>query len=1036
MRAHNLSAWAIAHRPLILFFMIIAAGVGIFAYANLGREEDPAFAVNTMVVSAGWPGATLVDTMNELTNTLAEKLEETPNLDYLKSYTTPGQTVIYVNLRDSTPPSEIPNAWYEVRKKISDITQNLPEGTQGPYFNDEYGDVYGILFGVTFDGYTWQQARDFAETAKAAFLSVKDTGKVDIFGTQDEKYYLSFSPEQLAAINVNLNQIMAALADQNAVVPAGVITTPNEGILIDVSGAFVDTQSLENINLYIGGTFYKLSQLAKITRGPVDPPTKMYEVNGKKAIGIGISMRAGGNNLTFGKEIGAVAAKLQQQFPIGIDLVQVSDQPEIVKEAIHSFTSALFEAIAIVLVVSFVSLGLRAGLVVALSIPLVLAIVFFFLYSVDISLQRISLGALVISLGLLVDDAMITVESMVSRIEAGDEKAAAGSYAYQATAFPMLTGTLVTIAGFLPIGMAKSSVGQYTFSLFAVIGIALVTSWFVAVIFAPVIGFTVLPNKIKKKKEGGPGRLMRTFIHVLTVCMRHRYTTVVVTVALFGLALYGQNFMQRQFFPASDRKELLVTMLLPANSSIYATQTEVDRVAKLIEGDQDVVGYSAYVGGGAIRFYLPLDVQGENNFTAQMVVVTKDLQARARVEAKLDAAIADMGTFTGRVSRLELGPPVGWPVQYRVTATTIDEARSLGAQVAEILRNSGLVMSVNTDWSEKTKAVRLEINQDKARQVGLSSKDIAQQLYTIHNGAVVTQIRDYIYLVDVVARATDTDRLSLETLRNVQLNLPSGASIPITEVATLSYGLDEVYVWRRNRQPTVTVQADPISGLQAPTVFARLAPQMKEFAAKLPTGAYIEDGGTLEKSDQSNASVIAQVPFMLGIVLIVLMIQLQSFSRLALVLSVAPLGFIGVVVTLIATGTPFGFIAVLGVIALLGMVVRNSVILVDRIEYNHAQGLATWEAVLEATEARLRPILLTASAAILGMIPIMSDVFWGPMAYAIAGGLAGATLLTLLFLPALYVIWFRVKPPTHEESDRAQEARRAAAAAAEPAASS
>jgi len=1010
MKGHNLSAWAIGHRTLILFFMILFLLAGGFAYVNLGREEDPTFAINTMVVSAAWPGATLVDTMNELTNTIEEKLEETPNLDVIKSYTTPGQTLIYVQLRDSTPPSAIPDAWYQVRKKVADIQHNLPDGTVGPFFNDEYGDVFGIVYGITFDGYSWREARDFAEAAKAAFLRAADTGKVEIFGDQEEKIYLTFSPDQLASIGVRFADVMNAIAAQNAVAPAGIITTDQEEILLDVSGALTDVDSIRAINLYVGGKFYNISQLATVARQPVDPPTKMFQVNGKPAIGIGISMRAGGNNLTFGDEITAIARQLQQDFPIGIDLVQVSDQPEVVRAAIEGFTSALFEAVVIVLAVSFVSLGLRAGLVVALSIPLVLAIVFLFLYSADISLQRISLGALVISLGLLVDDAMITVESMVSRIELGDPKPVAASYAYDSVAFPMLTGTIVTMSGFLPIGLAHSSVGQYTFSLFAVIAVALLTSWFVAVIFSPVIGVAVLPATIKAK-HGEQGRMMKAFIGLLTFCMRWRYVTVAVTVLLFVLSLAGQTLLQRQFFPASDRPELLVTLILPANSSILATQTEVDRVAAVFKDDPDVASYSAYVGGGAIRFYLPLDVQGDNEFVAQMVIVSRDLEARARVEAKLEEAIAGMDGFTGRVARLELGPPVGWPVQYRVTGNTIDQARDFAQQVANVLRQSGAAQTVNFDWSEKTKAVRVEINQDRARQLGLSSESIAQQLYAIHSGMVATQLRDDIYLVDVVARATATDRLSLETLRTLQLNLPNGQSVPLAEVATLEYGLDEAYVWRRASKPTVTVQADPAGGLEAPTVFQRLRPQMEAIAATMPPGAKIEEGGTVEKSDQSTSSVIAQVPLMAGVVLIVLMLQLQSFSRLALVLSVAPLGFIGVVAALLFTDTPFGFIALLGVIALFGMIVRNSVILVDRIEYNHDQGLSTWDAVLEATESRLRPILLTAAAAILGMIPIMHDVFWGPMAYAIAGGLAGATLLTLLFLPALYIIWFRVKPP-------------------------
>ena len=1010
MKGLNLSAWAIAHRPLILFFMILAVAVGGMSFTELGREEDPSFSVTTMVVSAAWPGATLVDTMNELTNTIEEKLEETPYIDHLRSYVTPGQTVIYVDLKDSTPPSAIPDAWYQVRKKVSDIEENLPDGVYGPFFNDEFGDVFGIVYGVTFDGFSWRQARDFAETAKSAFLGAPDVSKVEIFGDQEEKIYLSFSPAQLAALNLNLGQILQAIADQNAVTPAGIITTADEEIQVEVSGALVDTASLAAMNFYVNDRFYKLTEIAKISRGTVDPPTKMFEVNGKKAIGIGVSMRAGGNNLVFGEGLMAAAARLQQQFPIGIDLVLVSDQPQVVKKAIGGFTKALYEAIIIVLVVSFLSLGLRAGLVVALSIPLVLAIVFLVMNTLGITLQRISLGALVISLGLLVDDAMITVESMVARIEEGTAKVEAASYAYVSTAFPMLTGTLVTIAGFLPIGLAKSSVGQYTFSLFAVIAVALVTSWFVAVIFSPVIGVTVLPATFKKK-HAGPGRFMRLFIRVLTACMRFRYVTVAVTLGLFALALWGQNFIQRQFFPASDRPELLLTLILPSSGSILATEKVVDDVARVIEGDPDVAGTSAYVGGGAIRFYLPLDVQGDNDFVAQMVVVAQDLEARGRLEEKLVDAIAKMDGFTGRVARLELGPPVGWPIQYRVTGNSPDEARRFAEQVAEAARQSGLVETVNFNWIEKSKAVRLEVNQDRARQLGLSTKSISQQLYGVVNGVEVTEVRDSIYLVDVVARSTDTDALSLESIRSLQLTLPSGASVPLSDVARLVYTLDESYIWRRDRMPTITVQGTPAPGLEAPTVFQRLAPAIEAIAKTMPPGAKIESGGTEEKSAQSNASVIAEVPLMLGVILIILMVQLQSFSRLFLVLSVAPLGVIGVTVTLLVTDTPYGFVAILGMIALTGMIVRNSVILVDRIEYNHAEGLSTWDAVLEATEHRMRPILLTASAAILGMIPIMEDVFWGPMAFAIAGGLAGATLLTLLFLPALYVVWFRVKPP-------------------------
>lgn len=1013
MNGFNLSEWAVRHRILVLFFMLLCLAAGIMSYTRLGREEDPEFAVQTMIVQTVWPGATTADTMLQVTDAIEKKLQETPNLDYVKSYTKPGVSVVYVNLLQSMDPADIPWTWYEVRKKVADIKYTLPAGIQGPYFNDEFGDVFGIIYGLTYDGFSLRETRDFAETAKAAFQRAPDVDKVEIFGDQQEKIYLSFSPAKLAALGLNFNEVLTAVAEQNAVVPAGVINTENEDILVQVSGALVDAASVAKIDLFINNRFYRLADIAAIEDGYVDPPTKMFRVNGKPAIGIGVSMRSGGNNLEFGKGLDAVARQLKQQFPIGIDVNLVSNQPDVVKEAIGGFTKALGEAVAIVLVVSFLSLGIRAGLVVALSIPLVLSIVFIGMEYMQISLQRISLGALIIALGLLVDDAMITVEMMVSKIEEGFEKIKAATYAYTSTAFPMLTGTLVTIFGFWPIGFAESNTGQYCFSLFAVIAIALISSWFVAVVFSPVIGVTVLPAHVPKHgTDSGPGPFMRAFHSLLTLCMRFRYVTIITTIGLFALSIYGQNFVQRQFFPSSDRPELVVTMDLPTNASIFATQAKVDEVEKLLEGDEDVDHYSAYIGGGAIRFYLPLDVQLDNDFIAQLVVVAKDLDARDRLKAKLDRAFEQgFDDVTVRVSRLELGPPVGWPIQYRVSGNTPEEARRLAEDVANALRQSGVTKLVNFDWNEKSKTLRLVINQDKARQVGLSSQSLSQSLNMILDGQVVTQIRDSIYLIDLTARATDAERGSLDALRNLQVSLPNGQSVPLNEIATLDYTLDEGYLWRRDRLPTITVQADMHEGFEAPTAYSRLRPAIQEIVKTLPAGARVVEGGTVEKSAQSNAALIAQLPIMIALMLIVLMIQLQSFQRLFLVISVAPLGLIGVVVAMLTTSTPMGFVATLGIIALAGMIIRNSVILIDQIEHNRNAGIHPWHAVTEAALHRFRPILLTASAAILGMIPIMGDVFWGPMAYAVVGGLAGATLLTLLFLPALYLTWFRIQEP-------------------------
>jgi multidrug efflux pump subunit AcrB len=1009
----NLSEWAINHKTLVTFFMVLCVVAGVKSYMSLGREEDPEFAVQTMLVQVNWPGATTADTISEVTMRLEKKLRETPNLDYINSYTTPGQAVIYVNLLQSTPPEQIPFIWYEVRKKVHDIQTTLPQGIQGPFFNDEFGDVFGVIYGLTFDGFTLRQTRDFAEQAKIAFQNGHDVAKVVMFGQQDQTFYLSFSPQKLAALGLNLNDVLSSIADQNALVPSGVVNTPGENILVNVTGGFLTKQNLEAVNLFINDRFFHLTDIATVQEGYVDPPTKMFRVNGKQAIGLGVSMKSGGDNLAFGQGLAVIAAQLEQEFPIGINVVLVSDQPQVVKHAIAGFTDALLEALIIVLAVSFLSLGLRAGLVVALSIPLVLSIVFIGMELAHISLQRISLGALIIALGLLVDDAMITVEMMVSKIEEGYEKAKAATFAYVTTAFPMLTGTLVTIFGFFPIGFAESNTGQYCFSLFAVIAIALVSSWFVAVVFAPVIGVFVLPNKIVAKHKEGEreyGRITTLYKHMLLFCMRMRYLTIAVTLGLFVLALFGQQFVQRQFFPSSDRPELLVTIDLPAAASIFATEEVVTKVQTLIDGDPDIERYSNYIGGGAIRFYLPLAVLSDNSFVGQFVIVTKGIEERVRVKAKLQAALADaVPSATTFVQDLELGPPVGWPIQYRVTARTPDEARRYADQLVKAMIDSGYARDVNFDWRDKNKTLKVVVNQDIARRVGLSSKTLSQALQAVLTGTTITQMRDSIYLINLVARADDNTRASLDGVRNLQISLPNGKSVPLREVAAIDYVLDEGYVGMRDGMPTMTVQANMMPGLQAATVYTRLRPAVEQIRSTLPPGGLLVEGGTVEKSAQSNAALMAQVPLMFGLMLIILMVQLQSVSRLLLVISVAPLGLIGVVAALLFTNTPMGFVATLGIIALAGMIIRNSVILIDQIETTRKHGEDAWEAVIEAAQHRFRPIMLTASAAILGMIPIMRDVFWGPMAYAIVGGLAGATMLTLLFLPALYVTSFRIK---------------------------
>ncbi|MBV8616316.1 MAG: efflux RND transporter permease subunit, partial [Acetobacteraceae bacterium] len=968
------------------------------------------------------PGATLGDTLEQITDRIESKLQETPSLDYLKSYTTAGQATIFVYLKDSTPPARVPDIWYQVRKKVRDIQNTLPQGSAFG-FNDEFGDTYGIVYGFTADGFTDRELRDYVVDVRKQLLQLSDVSKIDILGTQDERVYVEFSTEQLAGLGVDRSELIAALQAQNAVTPAGVVQTGHEKILLRVSGAFRSEKDVLAVNFVAkNGRIIRLGDIARVTRGPADPAQPMFRVNGKQGIGLAIAMRTGGDVLALGRNVAQTMTEIKANLPVGIEPTLVADQPVTVEDAVSEFMKALWEAVAIVLGVSLVSLGLRAGAVVAISIPLVLATVFVAMAFVGIDLQRISLGALIIALGLLVDDAMITVEMMVTHLERGEDKERAATFAYTHTAFPMLTGTLVTVAGFVPIGFARSGAGEYTFSIFAVVAIALLVSWIVAVIFAPLLGVWIL-KRPKAAHSGEPGPILRTFRRFLVLAMRARWVTILVTLGLFGAALYGTRLVPQQFFPSSDRPELLVDLQLPENASIYATKDVSARLDKLLKGDQDVDHWSTYVGQGAVRFYLPLNVQLPNDFFAQAVVVTKGLQQRERVKARLEQALAaEFPSVVSRVYPLELGPPVGWPLQYRVSGPEPDQVRAIAFKVADVLGSDPHARNINYNWMVPARTVRIQVDQDQARLVGLTSEALAQALNTVATGVTATQMRSGIYLVDVLVRASADERMSLETIRTLQVALPNGHSVPLSQIASVDYGQEYPIVWRRNRRPTVTVQADLAPGIQAATVVQAVAPKIAALSASLPSGYHIGVGGAVEESNKAETSVAIVLPLMLILILTVLMIDLQSFSNLFLVLSVAPLGLIGVVAALLLADKPMGFVAILGVLALTGMIARNSVILISQVEEEKKNGRHPWDAVVEATSHRFRPILLTAAAAILGMIPIAPTVFWGPMAYAIMGGLAVATVLTLIFLPALYVAWFRIKrPPPDAKQDTERE---------------
>lgn len=1007
----NLSDWALRHRSLVWFLMLGCMLAGVMSYSRLGREEDPPFAIKTMVVQAKWPGATIKDTLDQVTDRIEKELQQISVLDYVRSYTTPGQATVFVQFKDTTRKDEIQPAFYQVRKRLGDIQYTFPEGVQGPSFNDEFGDVYGNVYAFTADGLTHRQLRDYVEGVRTEILKVPDIGKTLLMGTQGETVYLDFSTRKLAGFGIDIQALIKQLQSQNAVVASGVVQAGPERVSLRVTGQFASEESVKNVNLRFNDRFFRLADVAEIHRGYEDPPAAMFRVNGKPAIGLAIAMRPNANLLKFGENLKERMRRIEAKLPIGVGVHLVSDQPKIVEEAVGGFTKALVEAVVIVLLVSFVSLGLRAGFVVAVSIPLVLAIVFVVMQVMGVTLQRISLGALIIALGLLVDDAMITVEMMVARLELGDNLKKAATFAYTSTAFPMLTGTLVTVAGFLPIGFNGSSAGEYTYSLFVVIAASLSVSWVVAVLFAPLLGVTLLPKTMKHHAEKR-GLFTRVFLAVLTVAMRLRWITVILCIALMGAAVFGMSHVQQQFFPSSDRTEVLVDLTLPQNATIAETKAQMDRFEAELKKDPDIERWSSYVGQGAVRFYLPLDQQLANAFYGQAVIVTKSLEVRDKVIARLQQiGRRDFVGIDVLVQPLNLGPPVGRPIQYRLSGPDVQEVRRLALKLADVVATDKRVAYPTLDWNEPGKVLRVEILQDKARQLGVTSQDIAGILNGVVGGQAITQVRDSIYLVNVVGRAQTIERTSLETLQSLQVALSNGSVVPVLAFAKIDYDLEQPIVWRRDRVPTITVRATIKDDTQPPTVVAALQPGIDAFIKALPEGYTLATGGAVEEAGKGQGPIAAVVPVMLLAMATLLMIQLQSFQKLFLVFSVAPLGLIGVVPALLIFNKPMGFVAILGILALIGIIIRNALILVSQIEESEAEGHEPWDAVIEATRHRMRPILLTAAAASLGLIPIAREVFWGPMAYAMIGGILAATLLTLLFLPALYVGWYRIKPP-------------------------
>jgi multidrug efflux pump subunit AcrB len=1024
MKGFNLSRWALEHIPLTRYLIAALLVGGIISYGKLGQDEDPPFTFRAMVITAYWPGATAVQMAQQVADKLERKLQETPYVDKLRSFSKPGETTIILELRESAPPKDVAGIWYQVRKKIGDIAGTLPPGVNGPFFNDEFGDTYGSIFALSGDGFTYAEMRDYADFVRQQLLAVPLVAKVEQFGVQEEKVNILFSQQKFAQLGVPFEQIVNQIATQNGIESAGVLVTPQENLQVRVTGGLKTIKQLEDLSLRAGNTTFRLGDFAAVQRAYADPPHDKMRFNGKEVIGLGVSMEKGGNIIEMGKALETTVARIKSQLPVGIELERVSNQPAAVKASVGEFMDSLIEAIVIVLAVSFVALGLhrkpklrldvRPGLVVALTIPLVLAITFLFMRVFDISLHKISLGALIIALGLLVDDAIIAVEMMVRKMEEGMSRLDAATFAYTSTAFPMLTGTLITAAGFLPIGLAKSAAGEYTFAMFSVNAIALVVSWVVAVTFTPYIGFILL-----RVQPHGSGHhdvydtpLYTRFRRLVDRCVEWRKTTIALSLAVFFLGVFGFKFIEKQFFPDSSRPELMVEMWTPEGTSFAVNEALAKKFEAFARAQPETDSVTSYIGTGSPRFYLPLDQIFPASNVSQFVVLPKDVHQREALRRKIENLFrTDFPEVRGRVKLLPNGPPVPYPVQFQVLGPDIGVVRKYADQLKEIMIANPNTVGVNDNWNESVKVLRLDLDQDKMRALGVTSQAVRRTIATVLSGTTVGQFRESNRLIDIVVRQPLDERSNMSVLANTNVPTPSGKAVPLAQLAHIEFVWEPGVVWRFGREWAIMVQSDVVEGVQGPTVSDQVNAKLDAVRAKLPAGYRIRLEGAAANSSTAEDSISANVPLVLFIVFTLLMLQLHSFSRAVMVFLTGPLGIAGAAMALLLFHAPFGFVANLGVIALFGMVVRNSVILVDQIEKDIAAGHAPWDAIVDSAVRRCRPILLTAAAAALAMIPLSRSVFWGPMAVAIMGGLLVATALTLLFLPALYAAWFRVKRP-------------------------
>jgi multidrug efflux pump len=1013
MKNFNLTQWALTHKELVYYFLIITFIGGIFSYQSLGRMEDPDFTIRRMIVSVAWPGATARQVEEQVTDKIEKKLQNTPGLDYLKSYSSPGQSMIYVVLKDTVTESQVRPAWLEVRNMVNDIKQTLPQGVAGPYFNDRFDDVFGCIYAMTGDGYTYEEMREKAEKIRRMLLDVPNVKKVDLIGVQPEKIYIEMESIKLAQLGIKPAVIVSAVQTQNAMIPSGMIETSTDNVYLRVSGVFENLDNIRNLPIQTEGGAIRLDDIAKVERSYAEPSEPKMFYNGQPAIGLAVSMEKGGNILALGENLDKMVATIKKDLPLGLEINTVANQPKVVKESINEFMKLLTEAVAIVLLVSFLSLGVRSGIVVALCIPLVMTGTFVCMKLLGIDLHKISLGALIIALGLLVDDAIIAIEMMTVKLEQGWSRFDAACFAYTATAFPMLTGTLITCAGFIPVGFAKGTASEFVGSIFSVVTIALLISWLVSVLVTPLLGEKLVKPRGGAKQEHDvyDTKFYRLFKKGLTWCLCHRKLVLGITAACFIGSIFLMKFVKQEFFPASPRSELIVDLRLPEGASLQATEGEARKLAQQLEADANIINCTFYVGQGSPRFILTADPALPDTKFAEFIITAKDPQARNELTKKINEIFAkDFPNVRYNTKVIHSGPPDPYPVAFRISGYDHDQVRDITEQVRDIMAANPNLRDINLDWNEKNKVMRIDIDQDKARALGVDSQLLGLNLQTLLSGAPIAEFWEKDKTVSMVFRMDSDSRKNLSHTKDLNMHIGNGKFVPLDQIANIGYAAEEGLIWRRDLKPTITIQANVAQGIMGNDATKQVYASLKAMRDDLPPGYSIDIGGPLEQSLKTSGYILEPIPAMLVAIVTLLMFQLQNISKMIITLLTAPLGIIGVSLGLLITGRPMGFVVQLGIIALAGIIMRNSVILIDQIEKHIAAGEPPWEAIIDSTIMRFRPIMLTAAAAILGMIPLISSVFWGPMAVAIAGGLFGATVLTLFVLPSMYATWYNVQP--------------------------